>query len=239
MDNGVVFPASDGGFWVRQVQGDVINAQWFGANPNGSTITGTPIQAAINYANGIGGGKVYLPEGRYMTAGRINLRDNVQLEGDGDGTVLLQGAGDLVLSNTATVGTAYSFAIQPLMNVRFVRTTVASPFAPGDWVRIRDEGIWRGNSDLNKNGIIFRVMRVNGDSTFLNGPIPWNVVLETGVIEKITPLTNATVRNLRIENPIPDRLLAAMNSFEFAVNLRFDNVTFVGSDQAGLELKSV
>lgn len=64
----------------------------FGAVGNGSTDDTAAFQAALNYANSIGGGIVFMPPGRYRKADTANssliMYSNTTLCGDGDASVL-------------------------------------------------------------------------------------------------------------------------------------------------------
>lgn len=90
-DNGIVFAASDGGYWVRDTTNTTaVNVQWFGAvgdfniNTSSGGIDNTSaIQAAINYVNGKGGGQVFFPKGYYRTSLPILMYGNTALIGEG------------------------------------------------------------------------------------------------------------------------------------------------------------
>lgn len=56
----------------------VYNVRDFGAEPDGIFMNTAPIQRAIDWATGKGGGMVYFPPGNYLT-GTISLRNNVTL----------------------------------------------------------------------------------------------------------------------------------------------------------------
>lgn len=96
-----------------------ISVKDFGAVGNGVADDTTAFQNAINYINGLGGGNVYVPLGRFMFTGTIELKANVNLIGLGgpgepSGNLLTLGKASILLvtdTTTAfikqTTGTGY------------------------------------------------------------------------------------------------------------------------------------
>jgi hypothetical protein len=115
----IPFVPSGTGAVTRTVQSklqDVISVKDFGAVGNGVTDDTAAIQAALNYANSIGGGVVYMPPGRYRKADTISssliMYSNTTLRGDGDASILFfddtpavarSGNDMLVASNTSNI----------------------------------------------------------------------------------------------------------------------------------------
>lgn len=64
-NGGTVIVATNGKRWRRTHDG-VLNAHWFGAKGNGVADDRPPIQVAIDYANSMGGGSVFVPPGTYV-----------------------------------------------------------------------------------------------------------------------------------------------------------------------------
>jgi len=64
---------------------EYISVKDFGAKGDGVTDDTAAIQAAINYANSIGGGSVMFPPALYYTTGTLTLKNNVDLIGVGSG----------------------------------------------------------------------------------------------------------------------------------------------------------
>lgn len=60
------------------------NVKDYGADGNGTTDDTASIQAAVNAANGVGGGVVYLPAGTYKLTSAVTLHNRITLRGDGD-----------------------------------------------------------------------------------------------------------------------------------------------------------
>ena len=116
VDNGLVFAASDGGFWVRQhTQTDNINVKWFGALGDGVTDDTSAIQAAFDTEL-----SVYIPLGTYkVTSGLIAkgsiISDNATLKYYAYTIVSLlkkQVAGNvtgLTIDGTNVINTNYGF----------------------------------------------------------------------------------------------------------------------------------
>lgn len=61
---------------------ELISVKDFGAKGDGVTDDTTPFQNAINALNGLGGGRLYIPSGTYIT-GKLTLYSNIWLVGEG------------------------------------------------------------------------------------------------------------------------------------------------------------
>lgn len=61
---------------------ETISVKDFGAKGDGSTDDTSAIQAAINYLNSIGGGRLYLPSGTYLS-GKLTVYSNIWMFGEG------------------------------------------------------------------------------------------------------------------------------------------------------------
>ncbi|WP_158500556.1 right-handed parallel beta-helix repeat-containing protein [Spirosoma radiotolerans] len=237
VDNGITFSEPGGGVWVRLFD-NKIQAAWYVLNGNGVTYDNISIQKAIDAQSARGGGSVELPNGTFLLNAALLPRSKVELTGQGDGTVLLQNSNAGVINAQGTVSpTSYSMVIQPLRSQQFIRTTVTSPFVAGDWIRVRSEDIWLSNSDGNKQAFIVRVARVNGDSTILMNPLPENYTLATAKVEKVIPISNFTLSNLKLKN-IPNTRLVALTTWNFCSELRIVNVSAEGSDEAGFDIQN-
>ena len=67
-----------------------ISVKDFGATGNGSTDDTAAIQAALTYANTIGGCKVFIPTGTYLCSSSLLIYKNTLLEGQGRTTSILK-----------------------------------------------------------------------------------------------------------------------------------------------------
>src|SRR6516162_4489954 len=70
---------------------DIVNVKDFGAVGDGVTDDYNSIMAAVNYINGLGGGKVYFPAGHYISNGAglsIIVHNNIEYFGDGNASFL-------------------------------------------------------------------------------------------------------------------------------------------------------
>lgn len=74
------------GIWIYAGAADV-NIASYGAKGDGITLNTLPIQKAIDACNHSGGGKVFFPEGNYLS-GTIELKDNVVLHFQKGATLL-------------------------------------------------------------------------------------------------------------------------------------------------------
>jgi hypothetical protein len=83
------------GRWKRIVQSEV-NVKWFGAVADGATEDTLSIQAALDYVDRLGGGKVSVPKGVYFVSGGttngLRIGSNTLVEGAGASTVILSKA---------------------------------------------------------------------------------------------------------------------------------------------------
>ena len=124
-----VAPNSDltgaSGAWIRTFSGQ-FNIEWFGAIGNGIYDCTDAIQATIDMAVYLGGGKIYLPTGSYNVYGTIKIdrtgevgvpgSNNVRLQitGDGEGnTAIIQKTGSvdtfLIIGDETPSGTAHGY----------------------------------------------------------------------------------------------------------------------------------
>jgi hypothetical protein len=93
-DNGMIFTDSKGNKWIRYVEGNKINVQWYGAHPVGyDDVTDNnydAIMAAINFVNeSVDQKTVYIPGHKdynghfYFITHTINLHQSISIEGEG------------------------------------------------------------------------------------------------------------------------------------------------------------
>ncbi|GAB3754565.1 hypothetical protein [Spirosoma pomorum] len=83
VDNGIIFPAQDGGFWQRQYEG-FVNVKWFGAKGGFNDDTDA-FQKCMDYLWQKGGGTMFIPfriDGYSLR--KLQLRSRVNIKGDGD-----------------------------------------------------------------------------------------------------------------------------------------------------------
>jgi len=74
----LLFAAATG----KEKLGDIVSVLDFGAKGDGVTDNTEAFQSALDYVkNKHGGGKVYVPKGKYLIKGHLNIPDNVTLEG--------------------------------------------------------------------------------------------------------------------------------------------------------------
>jgi len=79
-------------FWTIPLcaQSATFNVRAYGATGNGHTNDAQAIQAAEEAAERAGGGRVYLPAGRYLVSDAILIGSNIDFYGDGNQTVLIR-----------------------------------------------------------------------------------------------------------------------------------------------------
>jgi len=92
---------------------ETVSVKDFGATGNGTTDDSTAINLAVDYLNGINGGKLFFPAGTYrLAAAQIKLRSNIEYVGAGMGntTILLSSSGSYYPSGFSNypTSTAYS-----------------------------------------------------------------------------------------------------------------------------------
>jgi hypothetical protein len=94
--DGVQFTQSGSGAVQRTVESklkDVVSVKDFGAVGDGVTDDTAAIQAAVSYANSLGGAGVRIPAGTYKTSSAIELLPYVQVIGSGSYATIIQGSG--------------------------------------------------------------------------------------------------------------------------------------------------
>ncbi len=69
----------------------ILNVKQFGARGDGIADDGRAIQTAIDTASSNGFGKIYIPAGTFFIDQTILLRNNTELYGDGEKTILMRG----------------------------------------------------------------------------------------------------------------------------------------------------
>lgn len=79
--DGVIY-RKRGDEYLKLCYSERVNAKWFGAKGDGITDDTTSIQSAIDFTASIGGGTVYIPQGKYRTTSTLYLKSNVAIEGD-------------------------------------------------------------------------------------------------------------------------------------------------------------
>jgi hypothetical protein len=83
--NGVASLGANGKVPAGQLPASTVaNVRDYGAVGDGTADDTTAIQAAINAANGVGGGTVYLPRGEYKISSALTIYNHIALVGDGD-----------------------------------------------------------------------------------------------------------------------------------------------------------
>ena len=93
----------------RRIHSGPLNVRLFGAQGDGSTSDDPAINLAIRatFANGGGGGDVYIPPGRYRTTAPIVIDlPNIRLTGSGTATIIagIGGFNTIAINSTATAG---------------------------------------------------------------------------------------------------------------------------------------
>ena len=89
----------------------------FNAGYYGSDTTGVEIQAAIDAANAVGGGVVYIPTGTWIVSVSLSVPDNISIMGNGISTVLqfpATGSTLKLLANSDSVGGNSNITVQDL-----------------------------------------------------------------------------------------------------------------------------
>ncbi|MEF3304940.1 glycosyl hydrolase family 28-related protein [Paenibacillus sp. GYB003] len=117
-NTGTVLLTASGARFKRMLESPYWSVKWFGAKGDGSTDDTAAIQKAIDTASAFGGGTAFFPEGTYIVAPsggfKINLRSNVDLLGEGAGTIIK------VKNNAGDYGMIFGSSNSgvPLQNVR-------------------------------------------------------------------------------------------------------------------------
>jgi hypothetical protein len=188
---------------------DIVNVKDFGAVGDGVTDDYNSIMAAVNYINGLGGGKVYFPAGHYISNGAglsIIVHNNIEYFGDGNASFLdffwnvfqvgtLFGNPGIVVNmfgSAGFVGYAANAVSQGALSVTTTTPANASNFAVGDMI------------------MIYNNTAANGGSIVTSGfPPQW-----TEINRVVT--ANASTGVITLEDPVSDG---------FATGVSVSNVT--------------
>lgn len=93
----IITPNSGVGRWYRVCDARRIEARWFGAKGNGTWDDTTHLNAAVTYLSTVGGGRLIIDAGVYITVGLSVRADNIIIEGAGSAyTTLRRKAGSTI-----------------------------------------------------------------------------------------------------------------------------------------------
>lgn len=140
------------------------------------------IQKAIDYIASLGGGEVFLSEGKYGLRDSVHLKSNVALKGSGiDRTVLIK--------NKSVKGTTENFCGY---GHKEIYVTDGKLFHVGDGVYLKDDttpGFWATQTSI---------VEIEDNILFLKDPLNGDIMkLRNGSVETIFPmLRGANVRNV-------------------------------------------
>jgi parallel beta-helix repeat protein len=208
-------------YWKGQLSDRQCNVRFFGAKGDGVTDDTRAIQNAINYLNGLGGGTLVFPTGRYKVTSQITLCSNLMIDGC-NSTLYADPATFLqrllyvpdyspgiakTLSNDGTIG---SFSV----NVGDTNNLTA-----GDYILLFDNSV--GGSHVHE---LLCIDSLIANSVTFTTALTYNYTTANGaLIKKLSPTTNLEIRDLIIEcSPSSD--ITQIGYFTNLVNARFDNI---------------
>lgn len=217
--------------------GELFDTADFGLVPNDGRSDSAAINAAIGEAASNGGGVVVLPEGEIEVDDRINLRSNVILRGQGDGTRLLISTG-----RTAGIyagGQAKSNQWKQL-NEDLSAGTTSVPIPETGLIEIEHNNTpqittqpkWETSWGVRSEG---ELAFITNDST-LASPLVSNYTMERSArYRTVTPIENAGLEDFSITRA--DTGSGYSIQFRYGFNVWVQNVTSTNAGHAHVALR--
>jgi hypothetical protein len=232
----------------------VANVLDHGATGDGVTDDSAALQAAINFVNALGGGRVFLPAGRYMCTGLsvLETHSNITIEGVPGATILdftdRDGFADALdwqylLSAFGSISAGVNLTADVAINAN-VLSLNTSTFAEGDLIILTSNETYPEETVLAYKGEYFIVdeilsgtqMRVN------NATHDSYATASTARVHKVTPVENSHIKGItfigqgRSATGDDDGDLGV--GFTYGRNVSVTDCEFIDIDEVQLEFRS-
>jgi hypothetical protein len=208
----------------------------FGGSGNGVTNNATALQNAINSLAGQNG-TINFPAGTYIFQNAVSLRSGLVLKGEGAGSTILQFHLPTAANLFTIAGNGYGdSAMLPsgaLIGDSSFLVDDASPFQPGDWVKIYQDGssLVNDESALESVGQFVRIDGIDGRRLSFHHRLRRNYLpADSPRVRLQAMVTGVGIECLSIENRSAD---AAQRSNIYFTNAANCWVKGVESDSAG------
>ena len=187
------------------IVGPTVSIADFGAVCNGVADDTTAINAAITYANSLGGGTV-ISTGPTLITSPILMKSNVHLSFDYTLTASGMSAAGANFDDHAAVlfeGTSIStttLTVDATANDVTLAVTSATGLAVGDMVILEADSVWGGAA--TGEGIdssLGRIVAVSGLNITIDNPVPVTIPIANALLRKVVLIENASAYVKKIE----------------------------------------
>lgn len=227
----------------------------YGAVGDGLTDNRSKIQDALDACEAAGGGTVYFPKGVYAikqpTIGDVGLTvaSNVTLEGYGaeldfgslnattafgattSPCILVEGS---VSGTGLTLANTYAAGVDSLV----FSASAATDFAENDLVQL-SSSVEVDNQPIAE---LHRIKSINGTTVTLYETTVHAFEATTGVMKKVTPVTNVNFRGLIIRGPGRDTVNTTYGAFgiifRYCENVFVEDTKLIDCDQTAIDFQS-
>jgi hypothetical protein len=179
---------------------DIVSVKDFGAVGDGVADDSAAFNAAITYANSIGGATVWVPAGTYI-ATSVAPKSNVTISADG--ATITSPAGRVIswaydVNDTTTVGAGKNLNTGISYTVGETAITLAvagdgASFNVGDFVTIRCKGIITGSRDITPVAELNKVLSVASGVITLQYPLAKNYAYDAAYPYTVTKLIASNI----------------------------------------------
>ena len=212
---------------IPDVTGPILDVVRYGADPTGASDSTEAIQAAINAAESLGGGVVFLPAGEFRVShtGSSNFvlrisASNIVLRGAGVGETFLLNTSYtmrnrtvlLVAPPSVTTGAARSITAELPGPTRRIPVNNAGSFSPGEIVRLEwaftdawiaehnQEEWWGGTNNRPANARYFReIISVNSAEGWIEVDVPTRYTMKPRDNARVIPVSGL-LSNVGVES---------------------------------------
>ena len=205
----------------------------FGATGNGTTDDTAAIQAAVNAANGSGGGIVYLGAGTFRIATSITMRANVELQGAGMGTTILlfdDVATPGIVTTTVTPSATTALTADLNEYAATAALTSGTGFAAGNTVMFTATGAASAGTWITRAG------SVAGTTLTMEEPSPVSMLTSQSVqAQSVALQRNITLRDFTMK-AAGTTTRVQLSYIQYVEDCLIEHVEFNTSGGTGLEI---
>lgn len=210
------------------------------------------INQAITAVAASGGGRVRLLEGTYTVDARVDLKDNVLLDGDGAGVTIIQVGTSFVSAShrwvvgaagTLATGTAVNLGADAIQGATTITATAGTEFnaiLPEDYLMLVSDATWETLNQSNRErGEYVRVVSKSSPSITIYGMVRDEyTTANTARLYRVNFVENCGISNLTIRqqaalNTRPG-LVTPLVSFQMCRNAYVVNCEICENDGPGI-----
>lgn len=184
----------------------IIHVNDHGADSTGVSPSDAALQSAISLLSG-DPGIIYFSEGTYLFQSTISLPSNCVLRGAGSNFTRLHfnlgGNGNCIQAIGMNVaGSVDTLVASALKNDNFIRSSFPQIFEAGDYIRLFMDDIHLVNDSWAEHSVMHltQILSISEDTLFLDQELRHSFSTSNSArIQKINPVLNAGVENLKIK----------------------------------------